>query len=216
MTSGPSPQEKASNYFFTKDYVTHHETAWLKHLKSFINKPNVKYLEIGVLEGRSLLWMLHNVLTHPEARAYAIDPFEKLTPEFEENKKIFLENLKNCPNAEKIKFMNDFSNNIVHNFEDSFFDIGYVDGAHEADSVYADLVAIWPKLKNSGVLIVDDYQYVPKENEPFEPPKIGIDKFLEEFKNEIEIRQKCYQLILQKKQRTVLKIKIESLIKNWF
>jgi len=33
------------------------------------------YLEIGVFEAQSLVWMLNNILTHPDARAVGIDPW---------------------------------------------------------------------------------------------------------------------------------------------
>jgi len=35
----------------------------------------VTYLEVGVFEGRALLWLLENILTHPTARATCIDLF---------------------------------------------------------------------------------------------------------------------------------------------
>lgn len=33
------------------------------------------YLEVGVFEGRALVWLLENILTHPTARATCIDLF---------------------------------------------------------------------------------------------------------------------------------------------
>jgi predicted O-methyltransferase YrrM len=46
-------------------------------LKPFQGQPNIHYLEIGVSEGRSALWMLENILTHPTAKITCLDIFVK-------------------------------------------------------------------------------------------------------------------------------------------
>ena len=58
---------------FTKDWHTKHSKYWLTILKNYINKPYINYLEIGVFEGRSMTWMMDNILTHPTSSAIGID-----------------------------------------------------------------------------------------------------------------------------------------------
>ena len=62
-------------YQFTTAEFSHNAWHWPSTLKDFKDKPNLRYLEIGVFEGRSLLWMLENILTHPSSAATAIDMF---------------------------------------------------------------------------------------------------------------------------------------------
>src|SRR6476660_10129377 len=54
-------------YTFTVNTFTDKISAWTKLLSEFKGKPGINYLEIGTFEGRSALWMLENILTHPTA-----------------------------------------------------------------------------------------------------------------------------------------------------
>ena len=72
---------------FTQDWFTVRTPEWKKHLKQYFGKPNVRYLEVGAFEGKSLFWTLDNILTGKNSTAYAVDP---LFPSYE---KIFLHNL---------------------------------------------------------------------------------------------------------------------------
>src|SRR5690349_16046404 len=53
---------------------------WELCLSRFKDQP-VKFLEIGCFEGRATVWLLKNILTHPESRITALDTFEG-SPEF--------------------------------------------------------------------------------------------------------------------------------------
>ena len=43
------------------------------HFAPYRGRPGLRYLEVGVFEGRSLLWMIDQVLTHPSSQATGID-----------------------------------------------------------------------------------------------------------------------------------------------
>ena len=62
-------------YDFTRDYFTSNIPHWKKILKPYSGQPQVHYLEIGTSEGRSALWMLENILTHPTASVTCLDIF---------------------------------------------------------------------------------------------------------------------------------------------
>jgi len=51
------------------DWFTHKIPSWDIALDEFKGKPNIAYLEVGAYEGRSVMWMHDNVLTHPTSRA---------------------------------------------------------------------------------------------------------------------------------------------------
>src|SRR5262245_32266698 len=85
--------EKASQapykkqYTFTVNTFTPRIPSWTKHLSEFKGKPGISYLEIGTFEGRSVLWMVENIFTHPTSKLTIIDAFQ------EHNHKKLLANL---------------------------------------------------------------------------------------------------------------------------
>ena len=64
-------------YNFSTDWFTYKIPEWNKLLRPFKGKPDIHYLEIGVFEGRSAVWMLENILTHPSSKLTGIDIFPK-------------------------------------------------------------------------------------------------------------------------------------------
>jgi hypothetical protein len=64
-----------NTYDFSIDYFAAHADNWRAYLKDYTGKPRIQYLEVGVFEGSSFVWVLENILTDPSARATAIDPF---------------------------------------------------------------------------------------------------------------------------------------------
>ncbi len=160
--------------------------------------PNLKYLEVGVFEGSSLFWVLNNILTHESAHAYAIDFFDLLYHDLITTRKIFEENVKASGLEKKISFFRDFSHNKLIEFEDNFFDIIYIDGDHDAKIVYQDLFLSRRLLKPGGVLLIDDYLHIPLPEEHASPPKIGIDRFLEDFGDQYRLLYKEHLVVLEK------------------
>jgi len=63
------------DYTFSQDWFTYNIPIWEKALADYKDKPGINYLEIGVFEGMSVLWMLENILTHPTAKVTGIDPY---------------------------------------------------------------------------------------------------------------------------------------------
>ena len=57
------------------DWTSCHVGPWAEHLKHLVGKPGVRALEIGVLEGRSTVWFLENVLTGDGSSITCVDPF---------------------------------------------------------------------------------------------------------------------------------------------
>jgi Methyltransferase domain len=84
---------------------------------------------------------------------------------------------------------------IVPGFEDNFFDIIFVDGNHETEFVYKDGCIAFEKVKSGGYIVFDDY--LPYWSQTM----VGIDNFLEEYKDKIDILHKGIlfsQVILRK------------------
>ena len=143
--------EYIGKYHFSSDWFTNNIPRWKRILNRFKGKPNIHYLEIGVLEGRSLIWMLENILTHPTSKVTCIDIFPGNL------KDRFFANLKISGFADKVTTITGRSQVELKRLFPESFDIIYIDGSHTADNVLADAVLSWSLLKKEGLLIFDDY-----------------------------------------------------------
>jgi len=191
FSPGHAVETPPKKYEFTQDWTTPHTKTWadlLVHLKS---KPNVNYLEIGVFEGRSLIWMLDNILTHPSARATIIDTFGDGT------KQRYLTNLKHSGYAKRVTTVIGNSQKKLRELPLSHFDILYIDGSHLASDVLSDAVQGWEVVKVGGIIVFDDYMFKADYLKD-QPPQLAIDAFLSVFGKKVEVLHKNYQLAVRK------------------
>ena len=156
---------------------------WIPHINIDYTSP-INYLEIGVFYGIHAI-QVSEKLTNPSSKIQCVDPWVDYNEYHEylgQQHKIwnaFKENLSKCENRNKFEIHRGFSDDIVPTFSDNFFDIVYVDGNHETEYVYRDGCMSFQKLKKGGYMIFDDYDL--KET------KVGIDRFIDEYKSMIHI-----------------------------
>ena len=55
--SGSNAMHYKKQYRFSEDWFTNNIPVWQSMLERFKGKENLRYLEIGVFEGRSAIWM---------------------------------------------------------------------------------------------------------------------------------------------------------------
>lgn len=187
------------NYNFSKDYVSHFGSTWSKYLSKFKNLEDIVYLEIGVFEGRSLIWMLENILTNDKARAVTVDAASLFSPEWVEVSRVFKKNLEISGQKHKVQHFDNYSELTLPTLNHNFFNIIYIDGNHDADMVEKDLILSFPLLKSGGVLMIDDYLYEPTVTDNIKAPKAGVDNFLKHYGNNFVTLHIAYQIILEKK-----------------
>ena len=149
-------------------------------------------IEIGCFEGYGTL-KLHKLLgSHPESNIICIDPWDecyvKNKPEFCDIDPIFvgqydkfLNNTKSIQH--KISIKRGYSTDILKTLEENTIDFAYVDGDHSANQVYTDGSLLFPLMKKGGIILFDDY-YWSHNNEV---TKVGIDKFITEYKHAIDV-----------------------------
>jgi predicted O-methyltransferase YrrM len=194
----PDPRVAAQpgDYHFTRDMFTDRIDTWSKVLAPFVGKPDLHYLEVGVFEGRSVVWMLENVLTHPSTRVTAIDIF----PEDLEQR--FRANVQLTGRAESVTTLVGPSIDLLPPLPADSVDIAYIDGSHTADDVLADAVLVWRLLREGGVLVFDDFLWVGRGQKELLPvelrPSLAIAAFVTTYRNTIEVMQNDYQVVLRK------------------
>jgi predicted O-methyltransferase YrrM len=192
--SGMVPHKR--DYQFTTDWFSVRTPMWDALLAPYVDQPEVRYLEVGLWEGRSLLWMLDHVLTHPTSRASGIDIvlYDALR-----------QNLARSGAAERVTLFRGPSERELRKFDPQSFDIIYIDGSHAAPDVLADLVLAWPLLKRGGLMILDDYTWEGAVNEggskypPELRPRIAIDGFISAYRSLVEVVYKQYQVVLRRR-----------------
>ena len=113
-------------------------------------------LEIGSYEGRSAVWFLENILTHPTSRLVCIDPF--FDPRVEMR---FDHNVRLSGARERLEKRRGRSESVLPQLERASFDLIYVDGSHDAPFVLLDAMLSWELLKTGGILAFDDYEWEP-------------------------------------------------------
>ena len=147
----PNPYRQP--YTFSQDWFTGHIPIWRKALVSYVGQPDVQYLEVGIFEGRSALWMLENVLTHPTSRLVGVDVFEGPL------RAQYLANLALSGAQDRAKTIVEPSQIALRRLPLESFDVIYIDGSHAEDDVLEDAVLSFRLLKPGGVLIFDDYRW---------------------------------------------------------
>src|SRR5215212_6191078 len=183
---------RKAGYVFTDVYTLRHAAQWSKHLGHLKDTPNVRFLEVGSFEGGSAIWFLENVLTHPTSTITCIDPFLRAGSEAR-----FDHNVRVAPGGPRVTKIKGRSESIMGALEPGSYDAIYIDGSHDAKNVLLDGVAGWRLLKPEGIMIFDDYQWMP-DLPPAKRPQMAIDLFLEVLHAELILLHKGRQVIVRK------------------
>jgi predicted O-methyltransferase YrrM len=193
--------KQSHSYIFTHDWFTKYAPIWEHFLKPFTNEPHVRALEVGSFQGRSAVWMLENIMTHPTSQLTCIDTFEG-SEEHKENEKdklfeIFTHNIKLF--EDRVKVFKAESRDILRFLPKHNYHIIYIDGDHHAASVLEDAVLAWYALKVGGVLIFDDYLWDVEEAPNLtDRPKLAIDSFINVFSKKLKVIHCGYQVMILK------------------
>jgi predicted O-methyltransferase YrrM len=179
---------------------------------------HVRTLEVGSFEGRSALFFL-NYLPHssivcvdawdntpiepdivekmPEAAgaadklAWAIEQFSRVQERFDFNVAPFGDRVTKCVG---------WSHEVLPQLglRSERFDVIYVDGDHSAAGTYRDCIMSWAMLNAGGIMIIDDYSFMP--DLPAEKrPRAGVDAFLATIPGRFDELHRAYQLVIREK-----------------
>jgi len=152
---------------YSVNWFDHNIPHWQAWLSPLAGKPGLRALEIGSFEGRSTCWLCENILTATDCRIDCLDLFE-IDPVFGNYHQRFQRNT--AAWKDRIREFHGSSYESLKKLGGPY-DIVYVDGWHSAFGAMADGVMAWPMLNVGGVIIFDDYLWVPpKLGSPPRPP----------------------------------------------
>jgi predicted O-methyltransferase YrrM len=152
-----------------------------EHLKKqkFSERP-IRFLEIGVFEGRTAKWLLEKILVHPDSFYVGIDNWSFCESKNDVNIKTRAYNNVAAFEGKYQLIDGDSSHQLAKLLADgqhATFDIIYIDGDHTAYGTMLDSVLSWPLLKSGGFMIWDDYRWGKDNRAKPDRPKIAIDNF---------------------------------------
>jgi predicted O-methyltransferase YrrM len=178
----------------------------------FKGKPT-RYLEVGTWRGSSVHWIVDNFLTHPDSRAYCVDPWSMAkdsgfgrTSGILDVENRFKAYAKTQP---KIIIKQGRSELVLRTCDPDWkplsFDLVYIDGEHDIMHVLQDWALSWPLLKVGGIMVFDDYILGSTEE-----VKLAVDCILlglgRVYKRGRVPRPRRYQLLFKNKQVGIRKI----------
>ena len=194
-----------SRYKFSSCWGYGSHEHWKDILRSFKIE---KVLEIGSFEGHTVCFISEII---PKCDFHCIDTWQgdKMLSKqfnFKTIEKNFDNNItlakKNNPNHEFFKYKKKSYKQLsefISEGKEEYFDLIYIDGAHDSQNVLFDSVCAFKLLKDSGIMIFDDYLWKGEDGNILKTPKLAIDSFVNIFSDKIYIiRKHLYQLYLIK------------------
>lgn len=173
---------------FKYDWFSHHIPTFQQCLGQLTGK-KVRGLEVGTLEGRSAIWLLENILTHPESRLTCIDIEEQPN---------LASNLMATGHKNKVDLIIGYSRDVLVQLAPDLFDFAYIDGSHSTCDVLEDAVLAYRRVRPGGIIGFDDYLWNDPDYNQYGTPKPAIDAFLEANAHKLEVLEYGYQVWVKK------------------
>lgn len=144
---------------YSTDWFDRNIANWRHWLASLAGRPGLRVLEIGSFEGRSTVWLLENVATAPDSLIDCVDLFQPCQRHGDYPAR-FIANT--APWRDRVRMYVGPSYQMLKRL-DGPYDMVYVDGWHSAFGALVDGAMAWPMLKVGGVMIFDDYLWIPSK-----------------------------------------------------
>lgn len=154
----------------------------------------VVYLELGVFEGQSIVWMLQKILTHPDSRAVGVDPWLQTTKLDEETMEAVMNRAEHNvePWSDRCRLIRANSAEVLRKMcsrggfggiKKGTVDVCLVDGNHNALAVLDDLRHVHRLMRPGGWMLLDD---VINVHEKKDHVRQGLDAWLKEIGGGVE------------------------------
>ena len=199
-------------YDFTHQWFANRNLADFRtHVLSEWGDKPIRYLELGVFEGMSMLWMMQRVLTHPDSRAVGIDPWlitRKISAEgMDEVRKRAEYNL--FPYRDRCTLIRGNSVEVLRRMRrrrgfagisTGNLDLCMIDGDHNSLGVLSDARNCFHLLRPGGQVIFDD---VDNDKLKKDHVKEGLGQFLEECSDRLELVWEGRYAVCYRKKETL-------------
>jgi predicted O-methyltransferase YrrM len=198
------PEFLPGKYRFTVDFFSGYDALGKQILGHLAGRPNLRFVEVGSLEGYSACWLLENILTHASSELTCIDTFE-----YSSGDRVWFDqcidsqsmnvsdrfdyNILHTGAAEKVKKCVGRSQTVLRTLPCMESDFVYVDGSHHPKDVIQDAVLSWGLLRLGGIIAFDDYGWTSPGGFT---PKTAIDAFLQLFEGDYRMIEKGHQVFL--------------------
>ena len=182
-----------------------------KNLDPIFEKFSIqKILEIGSFEGQSACYFSKKIAygqIHCLDTWKGDDDLREKNIDFKIIEKNFDKNIKLAneinPKVNFFKYKSESYKKLsefITQGKENYFDLIYIDGAHDSQNVLFDAVSSFKLVKEGGIIIFDDYLWESEDKNIINSPKFAIDSFVNIFSNKIYvIRHFLYQLYIIKK-----------------
>jgi predicted O-methyltransferase YrrM len=192
--------DKIFNY---DDWFTTKISILIYYLNNYKFDYEINALEIGSFEGRSSVFFVNyfeniNITCvdtwkkseeEADKKMQELIDFRLVEKNFDNNTKLYRDKIKKYKGTSKEFFTNINPKNL---------DFIFIDGSHDYEDVIHDATASFKSLKEGGFILFDDLNWFYYEDIK-KNPSYAINKFLETFKNQIEIIFASDQLLIKKK-----------------
>lgn len=192
------------DFQFTRNWFrSRNQKTWSTFLPPKFNpaEPH-NMIQIGVFEGMDLVWCMQNIMTHPQSRVLAVDPWQATS-------KLDAGVMEGCYNRaqhnlrpwrDQIDIQRGFSQTVLAPLAaqyPDYYDLAVIDGDHTAPAVLADAELCLELVKPGGWLVFDDVRNrIPKRDHV----QAGIEQFLEWHGDRVELAWRhrfvdCYEVV---------------------
>lgn len=179
-----------NDYEFTEDTFSHQIPTWRKHLQPLIEAKGTAALQIGSQQGMTTCWLLDTVLTDMSDELFCLD--HAFSSQFDRN-------INRTSGLDKIVCMEGSPLSLIKDLPNDSFDLIVIqDRRKQSDYIHQEIQLCWPRLKNSGLMIIKGYGW-HHPGGPEKSPKTGVDEFLKSIQEQFDILVQAYQLIIKKK-----------------
>jgi predicted O-methyltransferase YrrM len=151
---------------FSADWTHGRVDLWTPYLQHLVGRENVNALEIGCYEGRSTVWMLENILTHPTSRIVCVDPFLGGSVPDLPNEYLTAFVANTLPYQKQVRIVQAKSREVSAETLLRFapgYDLIYIDASHLPDETVLEARLAWSVANQGAVIIFDDYSGGLKE-----------------------------------------------------
>ena len=141
----------------------------LSEIKEHFNNRPIKIAELGILYGEGIPFYLNNLNVEEYVGVDLFDCYDDNRDdsyELMKNHGLDIKNklIKKYEKDLRVKFDVGFTNKVVNNYPDNYFDLIFIDAGHETPQITEDIRLWYPKMKSNGIFSGDDYFYPPVRN----------------------------------------------------